>query len=57
MMKRRVMLTLEVETDLPLSVLRQKDRLYLHAFRTATTAIPDDVKILQAQANVIRKGK
>ena len=54
---RRVLLTLEVETDLSLSILRQKSRLYLNAFRTTRAWDADDVKILQVQANVIRKGK
>lgn len=49
MKSRRVTLTLEVETDAPLLLLRKADQVHV-----TVTGVLYDVKVLQAQANVIK---
>ena len=55
MKKRRVTVTLEVVTDAPLAILRNRK-----AWRGLSIWEPDravyDIRVLQAQANVIRRG-
>ena len=52
---RRVMLTLEVETDVPLRVLRSSACYIVKLY--AVGGIVSTCDVLRAQANVIRKGK
>jgi len=49
MKPRRVTLSLEVETDAPLSELRKASRIHL-----TLTGLLHNVEVLQVQANVIR---
>lgn len=54
MKPRRVVLTVEVETDAPLAWLRKVECLYLHAEPTSWGI---EAEVLQISANVIRDEK
>lgn len=55
MKPRRVLVTLEIETDLPLSRLRDAGGLVLDVYDGSRTR--ERVLVIQAQANVVRYGK
>ena len=63
MKSRRVTVTLEIETDAPLKVLRDKkcwvspDLFWVTGIHTDGIPLSHEVHVLQAQANVIRQGK
>ena len=50
---RRVILALELETDIPTNILRNCKNLTLYTFRDGIDGM-EPVDILQAQANVVK---
>jgi hypothetical protein len=51
--RRRVVLTLEVETDLHLAVLRKAHNLVILAYPSADDERQIDIAVIQSQANVV----